>query len=119
MTFSKLTKIPVVYQGTEVETIKEETGVILYRLLQEGLTNIIKHAHATHVWVSFKQDAEQIELTLQDDGIGFDMAGETLSGIGHQNMMERLRLINGKLSIHSIIGKGTNLTASIPKEAVI
>jgi PAS domain S-box-containing protein len=116
--FAKRSKILVNFMGSEINPIDEKAAITLYRLLQEGLTNISKHANATAISVRFEHDAEKMELTISDNGKGFDPTTSRSHGIGHENMIERLKLLNGDLLIHSEIGIGTTLVASIPLEAL-
>ena len=98
-------------------------SITFYRLLQEALTNITRHANATNVRVALQHDAEALTLTVEDNGDGFDYdataAGQDRSrGIGIIGMEERLVTVGGRLEIHSAPGKGTRLVAYVPlKEA--
>ena len=87
--------------------------VALYRAAQEGLTNIYKHANASHVslWVTFS--AEKARLRLIDDGDGFD-PNQTTSGYGLQGMRERMRAVGGQLMIESHPNEGTVVSIEVP-----
>jgi signal transduction histidine kinase len=85
----------------------------IYRLVQEALTNVAKHAGATRVAVKVCERDSAIALTVRDDGSGFDPLKGT-SGFGLLGMRERLALVNGTLEIDSRPGEGTVLHASIP-----
>lgn len=102
-------------------TLSESVSICLYRVLQEGLTNIIKHANATKIEVILDYLDNYLELTIIDNGKGFDV--ETLtklqifaSSIGLIGMKERLELLDGTLEIISHLGQGTQLKARIPGE---
>ncbi len=88
----------------------------LYRVIQEGLTNIHKHAGASQVTLSLDFGDERLTLNLCDDGSGFDASGwqERRSGFGLVGLQERLGLVGGKLTLQSQ-PHGTRLTATIPK----
>jgi len=88
----------------------------LYRLLQECLSNIQKHAQATGVMVTLAGRGENIELLVRDNGTGFNpgSVGEGRNGIGLLSMHERVRPFGGTVLIHSAPGEGTAVTASIP-----
>ena len=86
----------------------------LYCILQEGLTNIQKHAQASQVHLRGYATSTDIWLELQDDGIGFDGV-ETLPGFGLQGMQERTQLLGGQLTVQSQIGQGTFIQVGIPR----
>jgi len=85
----------------------------VYRLVQEALTNIAKHARATNVSVRLRDSDCDIDLVVRDDGAGFDPQHQS-SGFGLIGMRERLALVNGTLHVESSPGAGTLLRASIP-----
>jgi signal transduction histidine kinase len=84
-----------------------------YRLVQEGLTNVVKHADARHVQVRVTDVEETVEIVLHDDGRGFDADGET-HGFGLIGMRERVALVHGTLDVETAPGEGTTLRARIP-----
>lgn len=86
----------------------------LYCILQEGLTNIQKHAQAHQVHLRGYATSTDIWLELQDDGVGFDGDG-ILSGFGLRGMHERTQLLKGHLKVQSQIGKGTFIQVRIPQ----
>jgi len=87
----------------------------LYRIVQEGLRNISKHACAEHISVSLKGLDRDVLLSIRDDGIGFDLAGvEEEPGLGLLSMRERARLIHGELTIQSRPDQGTVITLRAP-----
>ena len=95
--------------------VGKDISLTLYRIVQEGLRNISKHACANHVNVSLKGFDQGILLSIQDDGIGFDLAEARVTpGLGLSSLHERVRLINGELSIQSQPGKGTVITVKAP-----
>lgn len=87
----------------------------LYRVAQEGLNNVVKHARSQNVFIHLQYDDHAVCLTLKDDGIGFDadMASRD-GGIGLRGMQERVHRMGGELSIESAPGRGTRLRAMIP-----
>ncbi len=108
------------YPGIRVEkqTEIEETQVsdplkaVIYRILQEAMTNIAKHSKANLVSISLMRKVDgRIELVIQDNGIGFDMES-VKKGLGLGSMRERAELSGGSLDIDSVKGKGTALRAS-------
>ncbi len=88
-------------------------NAILYRIVQEGLTNILKHASASQVHLQLSGSQAVVTLTLEDNGIGFDPA-QALTGFGLQSMRDRAEAIGGTLSITSSPALGTRLIVSLP-----
>jgi signal transduction histidine kinase len=106
--------------GAEVETtieIGEEPGRdeerLVYRLVQEALTNAVKHANASHVTVSVQEEDDEIQIAIRDDGEGFDQSTPT-SGRGLTGMRERIELIGGEIEVSSKPGEGTEISARVP-----
>lgn len=87
----------------------------IYRIAQEGLTNVVKHAKANLVQIQLRYDEDTVRLDVIDDGLGFDpqTAGQS-GGVGLQGIQERVQQAGGRLEIESAHGKGTRLTVSIP-----
>lgn len=97
----------------EWNAINSEKKVEIYRILQEGVQNISKHAQAKKVAIRTFQLKNQILIELEDDGIGFKPKRNS-NGIGLNNMKERAKKINCELTIESHLGKGTKLSLRIP-----
>ena len=95
--------------------VRVEVG--LYRILQEALTNIGRHAQAHHVTVQLVVMPEKIQLLISDDGRGFDPDQASPNRFGLIGMNERVNLLSGKLQISSSPGAGTELEISVPLEA--
>jgi signal transduction histidine kinase len=95
------------------DQIQMEQKLAIYRIVQEQLNNIIKHAEAKNVSISLRQEGGMTRLTIQDDGKGFDPILER-KGIGLNNMESRARAFQGKLEIRSAVGKGCMLTIVFP-----
>jgi signal transduction histidine kinase len=91
-----------------------EVETALYRVVQESLTNIVKHAKAQNVSVSLARRKSGVAAVIEDDGIGFDQRTISKEGIGLLGMRERLALIDGRLEIESRPGAGTTLVAEVP-----
>ena len=87
----------------------------LYRIIQESLQNINKYANATTVKVELKKQENTIVLTINDDGVGFNVNLKK-KGIGLQNMISRAKDCNGDFNVKSKKGEGTTITVSIPLE---
>jgi signal transduction histidine kinase len=91
-------------------TSDEERGV--YRLVQEALTNVVKHAGAAHVTVSVGAEEGKVEIEVDDDGVGFDPAHGP--GRGLLGMRERVQTLGGTLEVDSRPGAGTKVAATLP-----
>lgn len=89
---------------------------VLYRIAQEALRNVARHAGASHVTVTLRGDRATAALEVDDDGHGFDVrrAEERRPGMGLFSMRERVALVNGHLSVASEPGRGTRVTATVP-----
>lgn len=96
------------FTGGDVFLIREQT-IICFRIMQELLQNIVKHAKAKHIHLKISSCNDETTLLLEDDGIGFDMAklDETKTGIGLKNIEQRCKFIHAKYSLESQPGKGT------------
>ncbi|MEO8302182.1 MAG: HAMP domain-containing protein [Rhizomicrobium sp.] len=89
-----------------------ETDGVIYRLVQEGLTNAARHGAARHAWITIESDGSATRVIVEDDGTGF---GETGSGgLGLKGMRERLSSLSGSLTLSRRQGGGTRLMAEIP-----
>ncbi len=97
-----------------VDRLDKERVISLYRVIQEGLNNIIKHAQASEVIFSLRQTRDRINVDIKDDGIGFNVEKENGSGLGLNTMRGRLKLFGGALKINSSPGYGTHLKISMP-----
>lgn len=86
---------------------------MLYRIVQEALSNIMKYSQATNVSVSLKNQNRQLILKISDNGIGFDTSTYS-NGIGMQNIKKRVSYLNGFVNIKSNLGFGTVITIKIP-----
>lgn len=102
------------------ERLSDEIETVLYRIVQEALTNVAKHAQAHKVNVTLEGDAEGITATITDNGRGFDIEklqkapGQERGGWGLVGMYERAQLLEGTLDIESKVGHGTTIQAYIP-----
>jgi signal transduction histidine kinase len=99
--------------------LSEHIELALYRIAQECLQNILKHANATRACLRFTVEGDTAQLEIVDDGIGFNtlehpLGGDEMSGYGLLSMAERAELVGGRLNIRSRPGSGTSVTATIP-----
>jgi PAS domain S-box-containing protein len=96
-----------------------EVETTCYRIVQEALTNVVRHAQAKRVWLELREESSQLKLVIRDDGIGFDPVhlqhrATPEAGIGVQGMRERVDLLNGTIKIKSNPGRGTTIEIRIP-----
>jgi PAS domain S-box-containing protein len=90
--------------------ISKDVGLCMYRITQEGLKNVAKHARATKVMVSLIGKDNSIRLSIQDNGVGFDPArAKKKKGLGLASMKERVHLIQGSITVRSKPGQGTEI----------
>lgn len=99
--------------------ISDVEATAFYRLVQEGLNNVIKHGHATSAWINLEYADDEVNLSLEDDGQGFDPADAARYGMGLQGIRERFQLLNGSFDIESSPGRGTRLYASLPARTLL
>jgi signal transduction histidine kinase len=115
--FTRRTGLPVLFEadneGLEVTDI---IAVTLYRILQEALSNIARHAQANKAWVTLDYDGEELYFTVQDDGKGFPL-GQEQRGLGLNNMQERVTMAGGIFHVHSIADQGTVITVRFPNNS--
>jgi PAS domain S-box-containing protein len=98
------------------EPLPQELSLCLFRVLQEALQNTIRHSGSRQAHVSLRCRAREIELTIVDTGTGFDHRAMRAHGLGLTSMTERLKLVDGELSISSRPGSGTTVRALVPFE---
>ena len=95
--------------------ICDQVKILLYRIVQEALSNVLKHAQATSVEVTLKRAKNQLFLTVRDDGKGFVRErGNSLHHVGLLAMKNSVLLLGGRLTISSKLGKGTRIAAVCP-----
>ena len=117
--FGEREKMPVTFASHELpETWSPRTSMAIFRIAQEALRNVSKHAGKTHVKVTLTGVDGQLQLRVMDFGVGFDQDGEAPGGgLGMISMQERARLAGGTLEVASGLGQGTTVTATVPLES--
>lgn len=110
--FAYRTQIKVNYKGMDLPPLPDETATVLYRFVQEALTNIAKHANATIVNIIFHREDGMLVIEVSDNGVGFNVQA-TRGGIGLAGMSERFELLEGALEITSTEGQGTTVIAKV------
>ncbi len=114
------TGLVINYQGAEVPDILPQRSIALYRILQEALTNVVKHAQAEQVRVTLRLHKNTLTLTVQDDGRGFTIDNDTIdeayfeTGIGLAGIKERADWLGGRAELEAAPDDGARLTVSIP-----
>lgn len=101
--------------GIDGERLPSAVETAIYRIVQETLTNVARHAQATHVDVLLEQRGDQIVTIVEDDGVGFETREAMLSGrLGLFGIRERAEMLGGTVTIESSIGVGTTVSVEIP-----
>ena len=109
--FTQATGIAVVkHVAPQSDRLKPDVELVCYRIAQESLTNVARHAGAGKVWLDLHATADQVTLRIADDGVG----GVTAEGAGINGMRERALLVNADLTITSPDGEGTEVRLVIP-----
>jgi signal transduction histidine kinase len=107
--------LTVTFKATDtLGDIDADTALCLYRVAQEALSNVIKHAHAGTAVVELKRTTGEVVLEIIDDGIGFVASDGGASGLGLRSMEERVRLSRGTIRVDSRPGHGTSLLVRLP-----
>lgn len=94
--------------------LSADQRLVVYRVVQEALTNVMRHAEAELVRVSLKRDGDRVVLTVLDDGIGFDPRTRDATGLGLLGMDERAQMVGGRLRVDSRPGSGSTVALTIP-----
>ncbi len=114
-TFAEQTGILVRFEsGLGGERLPPEVETALYRIVQESLTNIVKHARAQTISIAVTRKPGAVAVVVEDDGHGFDPADVREGGFGLEGMRERVGLLDGRLQVESGEGVGTTLVAEVP-----
>ena len=103
-------EIPPDCPNTEVALAFKRYLIMFFK---EAVHNCVRHAHATQAWVGFSTDDQRLQVSVRDNGCGFDPEGES-DGCGVDNMKERAKEMGGDLEIVSQPGKGTSIVLSVP-----
>jgi len=107
--------IEFLYRHFNEENLPGNLRLMLFRIIQEQVSNIIRHAQATVIQIKLQSDAEYINLTITDNGKGFIQGTAKNGGLGFSNISTRAALFNGKVEITAGPGKGCSLSVLIPQ----
>lgn len=100
----------------ELESLPRETAIALFRMVQEGLNNILRHAAAHTVRLSLTEENTGLLLVLSDDGRGFDPA-RTPASCGLLGLRQRVQTLGGEMTLRTAPGRGTTLRVQVPRRA--
>lgn len=103
----------------ELDSVPEPHRTCVYRIVQEALNNCGRHARANNVNITLHGATDSVKLAVQDDGVGFDVAKKSETGLGLIGIAERVRDLDGKLRIDSRPGKGTTLEVELPVKEIV
>jgi signal transduction histidine kinase len=109
----------VVEKTLGVSRLPEALETAAFRIAQQALTNIARHAQAKTVHIEMSRDPQAMEMVVRDDGVGFDVAAATAraragESLGLVDMAELAEMVGGKLSITSVLGRGSSVRARFP-----
>lgn len=116
--FEARTQIPCLVQVPDnLPALSDAKAIGLFRILQEALTNVMRHAQAHTVELTLSVEGTDLRLTISDDGVGFvETQGRPVS-FGVVGMRERVLMMGGQLNLHSELGEGTTLSVTVPLDA--
>ena len=116
--FARRTRIDVSFRATELDArLTDDVEVVIYRIIQEALTNVAKHSEASRVEVCVALEDRSVVATVVDNGVGFDVPSIMRSherGLGLFGMQERVALVGGTFRIVSVPGEGTRVVVQVP-----
>ncbi|MGS0527682.1 sensor histidine kinase [Zobellia nedashkovskayae] len=112
------TKVTLQFYGTE-KGIGLNEQVTMYRVIQELINNAIKHAHASDVLVQYMRDGNKVDITVEDNGVGFNKENIVTKdgGMGLSNLRTRVAYLKGDLEFHSEENEGTTVNVQINVDA--
>ena len=109
--------IEIVFTHDTVPVLPPDLTLCLFRVTQESLQNAVKYSRATRVSVHLACASEGLALTIDDNGVGFDVTGAWGKGLGLVSMQERVEAMDGRMEIRSTPGAGTRLEVTVPLSA--
>lgn len=113
--FQKTTGLPCVIQGLpNLDRLPESMAIVLYRIVQEALTNVARHAQAREVRITVRQDGTGCQLDICDDGVGFHAWATEAKSLGLLGMHERAQQLGGRVVVDAAPGQGTRIGVWLP-----
>lgn len=121
---TKLGQAPTLKVDLEIvgldERLENQVETVLYRVIQEIVNNIIKHAQASQIAMQLIRHETEINVMIEDNGVGFDTSGiDSFDGLGLKGIKTRIELLNGSVHFDSAIGRGTTVIIDIPVNPVV
>jgi signal transduction histidine kinase len=114
-TFEQRHGVKVVFDTPSVsERLSQDVETSVYRIVQEALTNVAKHAHARTCTVRLRHAGDHVRLTVEDDGVGFHAGGSAHRGLGLVSIRERAAELGGRCQVATAPGRGTRLVVDLP-----
>jgi len=107
-------QVEFTHNGAENQRFTTEIETTAYRILQEALTNVARHAHASNVKLAINVQEQSMEIRIEDNGIGFDVKAAMARNRGLRGMHERAQLVGGTFQLTSGEGKGTKKLVILP-----
>jgi signal transduction histidine kinase len=116
--FTRRSNVPVELHVTgQLDSLSDQHRTCVYRVVQESLTNCVRHARAAHITVAVRADDTGLDVSVSDDGVGLDPTRRS-AGFGLRGIEERVRELNGSVTLRSVSGKGATLAIWLPLTAV-
>ena len=113
--WSDRNRVELTWQTTGISpSVSPDVSWCCFRILQEALANVVRHAEAAHVSVRLSLEAEGVSLTISDDGRGFDPAVRRQGHFGIANMEARAKQCHGEVMVHSEPDRGTQVLLKLP-----
>ena len=116
--FAKLTNVEV-HLALEPVELEASAELVVYRLVQEAITNITRYAKARNVWVGLAARGSDVDVTVRDDGVGFDPSAQRHSVYGLMGMRYRVEAEGGSLVLESAPGRGTLIRVRLPQSTLV
>ena len=107
----------IVVDAEPIDRLPLPAEEALYRIGQEALHNVVKHANASHATIRINRENDRVRLSVSDDGAGFDPDAVPRGHLGLIGMRQRVDLVGGDLRVESRPGRGTTIEASVPADA--
>jgi signal transduction histidine kinase len=117
LTEHQATRVRLAVEDRAAKALSTEQSLHLIRVIQEAVSNCIKHGHAQEARVSLKMLKRGVRLSVRDNGCGFNQDSAKRTGHGLANMAARARKIGGRFTILSKVNEGTSIVLDFPKEA--
>jgi signal transduction histidine kinase len=94
--------------------LPKDAQLHLYRIIQESVQNVLKHARASQLDIAMIEENNELDITIEDNGVGFDVNALTENSLGMKNIRSRTEYLGGQVEINSLRGSGTAMVFHIP-----